>query len=80
MKSNSCALTEKLPPAIISPETLKKVVQVFVEEEDRSQNFILFGLKEETNETLSNKDGEAFVSVGEKPSFLAMRVGRKSAS
>ena len=33
-----------------------------------------------TNETLSNKDGEAFVSVGEKPSFLAMRVGRKSAS
>ena len=58
MKSYSSALTEKLPPAIISPETLKKVVQAVVEEEDRSTNLMLFGLKEEMNETLSNKVGE----------------------
>ena len=41
---------------------------------------MLFGLKEEINETLSNKVGKVFVSVGEKPSFLALRVGKKSAS
>ena len=39
---------------------------------------MLFGLEEEKNETLSNKVGEVFVSVGEKPSFVASRVGRKS--
>ena len=70
MKSYSGALTE----------TLKKVVQAVVEEEDRSKNLMLFGLKEELNETLLNKVGEVFVSVGEKPSFLALRVGKKSAS
>ena len=52
MKSYSSALKEKSPPAIISPETLKKVVQAVVEEEDRSKNLMLFGLKEELNETL----------------------------
>ena len=80
MKSYSSALTEKSPPAIFSPETLKKVVQAVVEEEDRSKNMMLFGLKEELNKTSSNKVGEVFVSVGEKPSFLALRVGMKSAS
>ena len=46
MKSYSSALTEKSTPAIISPEILKKVVQAVVEEEDRSKNIMLFGLKE----------------------------------
>ena len=80
MKSYSSALTEKSPLAIISPETLKKVVQAVVEEEDRSKNLMLFGLEEEKNETLSNKIGEVFVSIGEKPSFVASRVGKKSTS
>ena len=80
MKSYSSALTENSPPAIFSPETLKKVVQAVVEEEDRSKNLMLFGLEEELNETLSNKVSEVFVSVGEKPSFLALRVGKRSAS
>ena len=80
MKSYSSALTEKSPPAIISPETLKNLVQAVVEEEDRSKNLMLFGLKEEINETLSNKVGEVFVSVGEKSSFFALRVVKKSAS
>ena len=80
MKSYSRALTENSPPAIFSPETLKKVVQAVVEEEDRSKNLMLFGLEEELNETLSNKVSEVFVSVGEKPSFLALRVGKRSAS
>ena len=30
---------------------------------------MLFGLKEDKNETMSNKFGEVFVSVCEKPSF-----------
>ena len=80
MKSYSSALTENSPPAIISPETLKNLVQAVVEEEDRSKNLMLFGLKEEINETLSNKVGEVFVSVGEKSSFFALRVVKKSAS
>ena len=44
MKSySSSALTEKTLPAIISPETLKKVVQAVVEEEDRSKKLRVFG-------------------------------------
>ena len=74
------ALTEKSPPAIISPETLKKVVQAVVEKEDRSKSLTLFGLEEEKNETLSNKIGEVFVSIGENPRFVASRVGKKSTS
>ena len=35
---------------------------------------------EEKNETLSNRVDEVFVSVGEKPSFVASRVGKKSGS
>ena len=73
-------LSQKSRRPLFSPETLKKVVQAVVEEEDRSKNRMLFGLKEELNETLSNKVGEVFVSVSEKPSFLALRVGKKSAS
>ena len=80
MKSYSSVLTEKSPPAIISPETLKKVVQDAVEEEDRIKNLMLFGLKEEMNEALSNKGGEVFISVGQKLRFLALRVGKKSVS
>jgi hypothetical protein len=56
MKSYSSVLTEKSPPAIISPEPLKKVVQAVVEEEDRSKN-LLFGLEEDKNENLSEKVG-----------------------
>ena len=80
MKSYSSALTEKSPPAIISPETLKKVVQAVVEEEDRSKNLVLFGLKEEMNETLSNKLVKFLFLSAKEPSILALRVGKKSAS
>ena len=79
MKSYSSVLAEKPTPSIISPEALKRVVQAVVEEEDRSKNIMLFGLKEDKNETLSDKVDEVFVSVGEKPSFVATRIGKKSA-
>ena len=80
IKSYSSALAEKAQPAVISPDVLKKVVQAVVDEEDRSKNIMLFGLVEEKNETLSNRVDEVFVSVGEKPSFVASRVGKKSGS
>ncbi|KAL5259423.1 hypothetical protein ACHWQZ_G009758 [Mnemiopsis leidyi] len=80
MKSYSSALTENAQPAVISSDVLKKVVQAVVEEEDRSRNIMLFGLDEEKNETLSNKVDEIFVPVGEKPSFVASRVGKISGS
>jgi hypothetical protein len=78
MKSYSSVLAEKPQHAIISPEALKKVVQAVVEEEDRSKNVMLFGLEEDKNETISEKVEEVFVSVGEKPSFVASRIGKKS--
>ena len=78
MKSYSSVLAEKPTPSIISPEALKRVVQAVVEEEDRSKNIMLFGLKEDKNETLSDKV-EVFVSVREKPRFVATRIGKKSA-
>ena len=80
IKSYSSALAEKAQPTVISPDVLKKVVQAAVEEEDRSKNIMFFGLDEEKNETLSNRVDEVFVSVGEKPSFVASRVGKKSGS
>ena len=78
MKSYSSVLAEKPQHAITSPEALKKVVQAVVEEEDRSKNVMLFGLEEDKNETISEKVEEVFVSVGEKPSFVASRIGKKS--
>ena len=41
---------------------------------------MLFGLEEDKNENLSEKVGEVFVSVGEKPSFVASRLGKKTGS
>ena len=41
---------------------------------------MLFGLEEDKNENLSEKVGEVFVSVGEKPSFVASRLGKKAGS
>ena len=79
VKSYSSALTKKLPPDVTSPEALKKIVKAVAEEEDRCTHIMLFGL-EEKNETLSNLVGEVFVSVGEKPSFVASRAGKNLAN
>jgi hypothetical protein len=43
-------------------------------------NITLFGLEEDKNEILSEKVGDVFVSVGEKPSFVTSRLGNKAGS
>ena len=53
IKSYSIGLTETSLPAIITPETLKKVAQAVVEEEDRSKNIMLYRLEELKNLILS---------------------------
>ena len=66
---------------MISPETLRKVVEAVLEEEDKNKDIMLFGLEEEKNETLwPDKVGNVFFFIGEKLSFVASRVGKTSAS
>ena len=57
-------------------QSLKKVVQKVVREEDRSRNVMIFGLKEEAGEDLSNKVNVMFEQIEEKPRCEAIRVGR----
>ena len=52
MKLYSSALSETSPLVMISPETLRKVVEAVLEEEDKNKDIMLFGLEEEKNETL----------------------------
>ena len=53
MKSYSQAVTKNAP--VLAEESLKKVVQNAVSEEDRSMNVLNFGLKETDEEELCNK-------------------------
>lgn len=62
----------------ISPETLKKVVQDAIVDEDRSRNFMVFGLKEEDGERVNEKISDMLQELGVKPRVEAVRVGRRS--
>ena len=64
---------------VLTEESLKKVVQNAVSEEDRSRNVLIFGLKETDEEKLCDKVDVIFQQIEEKPRFEAIRVGRKSA-
>ena len=61
----------------MSPSTLQTVVKRVVEEEDRSRNLVIFGLAEEDGEKVTEKVGEVFEAVGEKPTVEACRIGKK---
>ena len=63
---------------VLTEESLKKVVQNVVSEEDRTKNVLIFGFKETREENLSHEVGEMFQQVEEKPHFEAVRVGKKS--
>ena len=77
MKSYSQAVSTTAP--VLTEESLKKVVQNAVSEEDRSRNVLIFGLKETDEEKLCDKVDVIFQQIEEKPRFEAIRVGRKSA-
>ena len=60
----------------VAPETVKTVVKTVLEEEDRSQSVMIFGLCELPNENLADKVSEVFENIGEKPRFEARRIGK----
>ena len=66
--------------AVISQETLKKVVKEVAVEEELSRNVMVFGLPEEDSEQLERSVSEVFQQLGEKPSFEAVRLGKKKDS
>ena len=47
-----------------------------VQEEDRSKNFIVFGLSEMKDENVEERVQEVFQEIGLKPALQASRVGR----
>lgn len=61
----------------VSPANLKSVVKEVVEEEDRSRNIMVFGLKEEENELLGTKVSDVLQTIGEKPRIEVCRVGKR---
>ena len=79
MKSYSRAVVQSSPNATITEESLKKVVQKVVSEEDRSRNVIIFGLNETDEEHLTERVDELFQQIERKPRFNAVRFGRKLA-
>ena len=77
IKSYSSAVAQKAHSPAFTPETLKKVVQNVVEEEDRSKNRMIFGLEEDDGELLADKVCDVFQVLEEKPRVEATRVGKK---
>ena len=65
---------------VIPRKTLKTVVQNVMQEEDRSRNLLVFGLKEEADEQVKDKIEAVLLELGEKPRIEACRVGRTDAS
>ena len=58
--------------------TLKTVVKNVVEEEDRSKNFLIFGLPEDPKEQISSKVNEVLQELGENTKVEAFRIGLKA--
>ena len=75
-KSYSDVLQEscKAPSSRLQTE-LKTVVKSFVEEEDRSRSFMLFGLQEETEEDVSGKVCDVLHQLNLKPKVDVSRIG-----
>ena len=75
-KSYSDVLKEscKAPSSKLQTE-LKTVVKSVVEEEDRSRSFMLFGLKEETEEDISGKVCDVLFQLNLKPKVDVCRIG-----
>ena len=75
-KSYSDVLKEscKAPSSKLQTE-LKTVVKSVVEEEDRSRSFMLFGLKEETEEDITGKVCDVLFQLNLKPKVDVCRIG-----
>ena len=56
------------------------MVKEVVVEKELSSNVIVFGLSEEDSEDLAMSVSDVFQQLGEKPSFEAVRLGKKKDS
>ena len=65
---------------VICQKALTSVVKSVVEEEDRSRNFLVFGLPEEEEEGLETRISEVLEEVGLKPKLEAQRIGKKKSA
>ena len=62
---------------VVTEESLKKAVRSAIEDEDRTKNLIIFGLKENDREKLDIKVADLFTDLNEKPRVSASRIGIK---
>ena len=77
--SNVVSEKTRTPAPAFTPETLKRAFKDVVEEEDRSRNLMVFGLREEPDEErLTDKVCQLFQQLGEKPRVEATRVGNRA--
>ena len=67
MKSYCDIVKKSCKKAAVSPEQLKNIVKTVAEEEDRSKNIVVFGLKEESDEDLGAIVSDLLECTGEKP-------------
>ena len=67
--------TQQCHSQSLTPETLTTVVRKVVEREDRSRNFMIFGLPEGEDEKLDEKVADVLQKIGEKPRLDACRIG-----
>ena len=66
MESYSSAVTKSCSNAL-APKKLQSVVQRVAEKKERSENVIIYGLKEEQDEHLQSKVASVLAEIGEKP-------------
>ena len=62
----------------LDTKTLKNVFKDVVAEEDRTRNFMIFGLPEDEEEQTCEKVSEILMELGEKPRIEATRLGLKT--
>ena len=78
IRSYSSVVTSAPPSSPLCENNLKTAVRTAIEEEDRSKNLVIYGLKEDTGEHLSEKVSSIFEALGEKPRVEVCRIGRET--
>ena len=79
MKSYCDIVKKSCKKAAVSPEKLKDIVKSVAEEDDKSKNLIVFGVKEEKAEDIGAIVSDLLECTGEKPHVIeCTRLGRSA--
>ena len=78
IRSYSEAVMSALAKTTLCEDNLKSVVRNAIEDEDRSRNLMIHGMKEESGEQLSEKVLCLLEKLGEKPRVETCRIGKGS--